>query len=530
MPNNLGPEDTSVSIKFGAGIRSRAPADEINDRECSAGQNFDMDLQNTQLRPRLPFDLLGTVPNGEEIRGMASLLKSDNSTSMLVQAGDTVYEWDGSNFTSKGTVAATSKLRGHTWHNWQLEDKVLITDINLADVVMEWDGSTLSDVSFTDEDSNPYTPFKAKYCLIQDERAFFGNVVDSGSVALPHMIVGSKVSDYTNITVANKPSSALGEDDPFYLLTPDLRYINGLLYAFDIVVVSTMEGQIFKGIGASAKDFAFKPLYPRSGASGDESMKFVGDDVYYGRQGRIESLVSNDKFGNVETDDLSVDITDLIEDYTDWTLAYNERTQRVYCYPYNKGEIWTIYKPLVKSDVSPWTKYKTTHSSNFNPTTIMNCYDPIDRLEYVFWGDASGNLYKMEGTQGKGDAGVNMVKTDRLSKMVLLPEDTEAFNIFGWVRYRRINPITITLRIEFQGDQTYTEVIPIELEGATATSFYNGGSYYAGGSYYGSNFNKFAREKVGIPGKSTEFQVRTTIESKDPFAVAEIGLRLQVTS
>ena len=99
----------------------------------------------------------------------------------------------------------------------------------------------------------------------------------------PHMMVGSKVSDYTNITVANKPSSALGEDDPFYLLTPDLRYINSLLYAFDIIIASTMQGQIYRAVGASAKDFAFKNLYPRSGVAGDESMKYVGNDVYYRR-------------------------------------------------------------------------------------------------------------------------------------------------------------------------------------------------------------------------------------------------------
>ena len=112
MPEIKGTEDQTVVLKFGGGIRSRAPADEINDRECSAGQNFDQDLQNTQYRPRRPFDLLARAPNQAEIRGMASLLKPDGTASMLVQAGDTVYEWDGTSITSKGTVAATARLRG----------------------------------------------------------------------------------------------------------------------------------------------------------------------------------------------------------------------------------------------------------------------------------------------------------------------------------------------------------------------------------------------------------------------------------
>ena len=61
---------------------------------------------------------------------------------------------------------------------------------------MQWDGTTLSDVDFTDEDDVSYSPFKAKYCIIQNERAIFANVVDKVATDLPHMMVGSKVSDY----------------------------------------------------------------------------------------------------------------------------------------------------------------------------------------------------------------------------------------------------------------------------------------------------------------------------------------------
>jgi hypothetical protein len=55
-------------------------------------------------------------------------------------------------------------------------------------------------------------------------------------------------------------------------------------------------------------------------------------------------------------------------------------------------------------------------------------------------------------------------------------------------------------------------------------------SYYGGGSYYGWNIKKFAREKFGVPGKSTEFQVRATVESTDDFAIAEIGFRFEFTT
>ncbi len=525
MPKQAEEKNITVVIKFSGGLHTRAPADEVGDTEATEGQNFELDLLNTQYRPRRPFELLGTVPNASEIRGFASLLKTDGSVSFLVQAAETVYKWDGTAFTSVGTVDPTARLRGHIWHNWQLDNKVLITDINLADVVMEWDGTTLSDVAFTDEVGSPFGEFRAKYCIVQNERVIFANVVDSAPLAIPHMIVGTKVSDFTQITVNNLPSSALGEDDPYYLLVPDLRYINGLLYAFEIIVTSTKEGQVFKLTGGSAQDYQFNSLYPRSGASGDESMRYVGNDIYYGRQGRIESLASSDKFGNVETDDLSVQITDQIESYQDWTLTYNERTQRVFCHAKGTNEMFAFYKPLAKSGRSPWQRYVTENAMAFNPTTEMNAYDPIDGLEYIFMGDTLGNLYKMEGPRGTGDAQIDVVTTSRLSKMILIPSNAEMFSIFGWVRYRKIADITLRLDFEFQGDEVFTESIDLILTGSGTESYYGGGFYYGASDYYGSDTKKFQREKFGIPGKSTEVQVRASVQSISDFAISEIGLK-----
>ena len=328
MAKDITPQDNQVILKFGGGIHSRPSEEDIDPRECAAGENFELDLQNFHYRRRKPFELVGRVPNNGEIRGFVSLKKSsDNSVSMLVQSDGIVYEWTGTVFTQVQTVEATAKLRGRISHNWWLDDEVIVTDLNLADVVMEWDGSTLDDVTFTDEDSNPIGSFKAKYCVIQGERALFGNVV-SGS-ATPHMIVGSKVSDYTNVTVSNKPPSALGEDDPFYLLTPDLRDINGMVSAFNVfVAMSSKEGQFYKLVGASAKDMSVVPFYPDSFASGDESVAFVGNDIFYGRPGRIESIISTDKFSDVENDDLTVGISDLVDGYEDWQIEYNQRSQK----------------------------------------------------------------------------------------------------------------------------------------------------------------------------------------------------------
>ena len=110
----IGPEDLNVVLKFGGGLHTRASPDQIDQKEAASGFNFLIDLQNQNLRPRAPFDLIGTVPNAAAIQGGGSLLKTDGTVTAIFQAGNTVYQWDGhTTFTSKGTVNSSAKLRGH---------------------------------------------------------------------------------------------------------------------------------------------------------------------------------------------------------------------------------------------------------------------------------------------------------------------------------------------------------------------------------------------------------------------------------
>lgn len=539
MPHKVGPKEDALTLRFGGGLHTRATEADIDARECSDGENFDLDLQNDSFRPRRPFDLVGTVPNAGEIRGFITLRESDGSTSLLVQAEDKVYELtypsNTPTFTEKATVAATAQLRGTLQSQWQLDDEVLITDLNLADVVMVWDGTTLSDVVFTDEDGGAFGTFKARYCLVRDERAIFANTED-GVSATPHLIVGTKRSDYTNITVTNRPSSAIAEDDPFFLIQPDLRYINGLQPAFDVIATSSRDGALFYLAGDSAQDFSFKPLYPFSGVTGNEAIMNIGNDVIYGRQGIIESLVSTDKFGDTETDDLSADIKDQIDGYDDWTIAYNSRTQRVYCYSDGSHEIWVFYKPLAgaiagedQRALSPWIRYTTKHDMNMDPTCMMQVYDPLDGLEYIFFGDDSGNVYRMEGSTGDGDGGTEQVKANRLSKLFILPLDLEAYEFDCWISYRRREPITVTIKFYYQGYQIYREQVEIGLENVDA-AYYGGAYYYGGPVYYSIPRFQYKREKFAVPGKSGTFQIEVETEDTADFEIQEIGIRFEATS
>jgi hypothetical protein len=525
-----GPVDADIQLKFGGGLFTRASEEELDEREAKDGQNFDLDLLNRQFRNRKPFDLIGQVPNGAEIRGGACLLKSDGTVSVLVQAGTNVYEWDGATtFTLRGTVSSSAKLRGRLEHNWQLTDKVLITDLNLQQPVMEWDGTTLQNVTFTDENAAGFGTFRAKYCLVSNERAIFANVYDNGTL-FPHLAVGSERSDYTVITTSNRPSSALSEADPFFLVQPDIRPINGLAEAFGVVAISSEKGSMFKLTGESAKDFAMAPLYPRSGASGDEAVAYVGNDIVFGREGRIETLFSTDRFGDVETDDLSVKISDQIADFNDWLVVYNQRLQRVYFHPVGESQIWVLHKPLVETQLSPWSKWVTAHSMSFNPTFMMNMLDPADGLEYVFMGDANGNFYRLEGTGTSGDGGQASITTTRLSKLFSAPLDAEVFNIQGYIKYRKNEAATVTIRFEFAGQSVFNEDVTITIP-ALSRKVYGGGYYYNASNYYGTAFaQRLTRQKFAIAGKASEFQVRVTVTGTADIELNEIGIKLEAAS
>lgn len=533
-------KDNAVVIRFGFGVNSRASEDEIDPRECASGQNFLLDLENREFRNRPPFDLVATAPNLQSIGGFAQLLKADGTTSTLVQAGTVVYEWDGgSGFTVKGTVTTGTKMRGPLSSNWTLSDKVLISDIAGVNPLSEWDGTTFQHVAH-----NLGGTFISKYCFVKDERAFYANVISNGTPT-PHLVAGSKVSDYTTIDITNKPSSALGVDDPFYLLTPDLKPINGIIPAFGQTAISSKRGRMFFLTGTDSTDYSIQELYPDSCASGDESFVFVGNDVMYGRQGRLESLIATATYGNVETDDLSRMIQGDVQDFDNWTAVANLRLQRVYFFAENQSVCWMLQKALRDQEVrystgrslqgketlSPWTKYVTSHSFAFQPTAVMNMYDQVDGLEYVFMGGSAGQIYRMEGT-GAGDGGTTAVDVSRTSMMFEIPLNAKAFNVSGWIKYRQSDAFTVTLTLMWAGENVWNEVITIDAAATTGRPVYSGGFYYSGtNSYYSAAFDgRFVRVPFDIPGQSNEFQLKAEVSGTVDFRIAEIGLRFETAA
>ena len=541
MSTRLPPKDFDVKIKFGGGLHTRAPEDEIAEREATDGYNFLLDAENSDLRPRPAYDLLDTAPNAGSINGGGSYRQANGTVVAWIQAGDTVYEYDSNGIVASptlDTVNSAAKLRG-PWrnHTWDLDDKMLISDLALLEPVKEWDGTTWGDVSFRSNPSTAFgSSFYAKYITISDERVFYSNVKD-GASALPQMIVGSERSDYEEISVDNRPSSSLGEADPFFLLTPDLRAINGFVEAFGTRVISTEKGRIFELAGDSAKDFSMREFFPGSAAAGNESLAYIGTDIMYGRQGRIESLRDTDTFGDTASDDISRDIKDQIENYTNWTTVYNSRLNRVYLFPDGGSEVW-VYDTALRGTteaeggrpISPWMKWTTTHALAFQPTWVGSMLDPADGLEYVFMGDSSGNLYRLEGTAGQGDANTVTNQTVFLSKLFSLPLDMKAHNVDGYIKYRTSgSAYEVAIRMEYSGEQIADEPIVVSIPATTAWAYYGGGEYYGNSAYYGTAYiGRLTRQKIELPGgDSNEFQVRVTVTSNVNFDINEIGLKFR---
>ena len=532
MVQKIGPEEESVVLKFGGGLHTRASPDEIDSRESAGGFNFLIDIQNRNLRNRPPFDLVGQVPNGQSIRGGACLLKTDGTVTVLFQAGSTVYQWDGhSTFTSVGSCSANCQLRGK-WqsHVWNLTDVVLITDLNLIDTVYQWDGTTFKSATFTDQASNPFGTFYAKYCSVLAERAIFSNVRD-GSGPLPQLIIGSKQSDYTVITVVNEPSSAIGTGDPFFLISPDLKPINGALYTFGGQMISTERGMIFALTGSSAQDFAFAPFYENSAATGAESISSIGNDFIYGRQGRIESVRDTNSYGNSQSADLTAVVADQIESFNGWTVVFNSRIRKAYCFPTGVSQCWVLDAAIRDGQqISPWMRWETSHSMAFLPTFAMSMLSPADGLEYVFMGDNSGNIYVMEGTGANGDGGTNAIDLQFLSKLMPSRLDAKGYDYEGYIKYQQNLPATVTLTLQFQGENIFNNTITVPLSTASTGKYYSGGAHYNDGSVYNSFTGKLTRNKFSVPGHANEFQLLVECTGNNAVSINEIGIRLRAAS
>jgi hypothetical protein len=153
--------------------------------------------------------------------------------------------------------------------------------------------------------------------------------------------------------------------------------------------------------------------------------------------------------------------------------------------------------------------------------------DPVDKLEYVFFGDASGNFYRMEGTGGNGDGGSAAIKSERLSGLIDIPNTLMGFELDGWVSYKANDALTLTLTFEWAGFSADNYTLTVNLPSVSNRKVYSGGYYYSSNEGYGSFTNRIKRQLFAAGGESNALQVRATVESTKDFIIQEIGLKIQ---
>lgn len=524
-----------LRMPFGSGLNTATSEFSIDVSECVDGENFELALDNIGFKPRKPLEVLGTATNGLEIRGFAELIKSDGNVSTLVQAGGVIYKYDGeSTFTQVGTCNDASRLRGTRYSTSQTDDKVIITDLAKLTAVHTWDGTTFERLSH-----NVASEVYAAYCVFDKERALFGNVRTTTDT--PHLLVGSERDDITKLTVTNRPSSALSEADPFFIPMPDLRRINGLVGAFGNVLISTSgdaAGSFHVLAGSSAKDFNIDTAFQGSGAAGDEPVVSLGNDVLWGRTGKIESLIGVESFGDLNSDDASRWIANQLTDVNKWNAVYNSRTRRVYFWADNGNEVWVLntsrYNPkrLVRAAAlaeeitqpSPWSKWTTAFgNADFRTTAQMLVRNPGTKLDEVWIGNNDGKIIRLEGV-GIQDGGTTDVTATRTSGIINLPTGN-AYNISGRIFYRKHFAATVTLDFLSGGVAIADEQMTISIPALTGAEVYNSGAYYNGSDVYGVKFaGRLNSQEFNTALQRGFFQVKATIVGAESFDIHSIEI------
>ena len=393
----MAEDNKPVVLTFGGGINARQRPADINIEECTEGENFNLDFQSSVLAPRRGLALRATAPNGEPIRGIAQLVKQDGTLSTIIQAGGTVYSWDGTatGFTEVGTVSPDARLRGPIDSNFTLDNFIIITDLSKIENVKKWTGEV-----FTDLEHNLGVDFKAKYVTVQTERAIFANV-KTGTADTPHVILASKQGDSEVLTSTTRPAAAASAEDEWFLPTPDLRPINGIVFFAKTLLLSTERGRLYaiEGLIAGADNdglpfTSIEDFHAGSAVSGEEAMVNIGNDVALGLPGRVETLRGIIEFGDVETNDASWWISPLIDGtfgntVSTWKLVYDQAGQRVFCFPNNEDTAWVLHKSLlfgpnratfgkIGKNISPWSKWTTSAVDGFRVTAVGVIFDPTD--------------------------------------------------------------------------------------------------------------------------------------------------------
>lgn len=517
---------TTLRISFEGGLNERGDQG-IDPREAASGENFELGLNINYFRPRDAFDHYATAPiTTSPIAGFAQLIKRDDTETTLVVNGVNVYQVSGSPpvFSSVGTVTSGSKLRDVYW---ALGDYLILTDITKTTVVKKWDGTTFSSLT-----TGLGTALYAKYGVVHKGRVWLFNVKTSTDT--PHLMVASAFENPESYdTSARAPfvtSTATG-NEAFYMLTPDLRPINGVTVFYNELIISTQRGKLYKLAGSDANDFQWVPFYQGSAAIGNETMVNIGNDVAFMKEGgAIDLLSATQQFGDVRADDVSRWIQTSVQGLTDGIAVYDQFRQKVYWFVQEGtvGKVLTLFKDRMVGDLSPWSVYTTGHASDFVTSAARYMRKPGTVDYYTFFGDSTGKIFFMPGT-GEGDGDTNTpIRTTRRTR--LLEADGVNNIALGVIQYRRLAEVEMTLNMQW-GEDYGESVALVTLKGPSGVggAFFGGSTYFGGDAFFNEGFrfeDKPSKRSFSHVGVGDSFTLELSADTVKTFQVdfVELGL------
>lgn len=510
-----------AEITFEGGLNEQ-DSTVVSPSECVEGYNFEIQNSNTHLQPRPPFEKQGTAPTvsgSNDVNGFVQLVTASGVKHTIIQVGQRVYDWNGiTTWTLKDTLVSDGRIRGV---NWTLGNYSVVVDLLKNNVVKKWDGTSVTTLT-----TGLVNPLKAKYAIVHLGRVWLFNV-ESG-VDTPHLILASAFENpesYDTSARAVTGTFATGLE-AFYITVPNLKPINGVALFFGTIVISTVDGVLYKLTGSDADTFQILPYYSGSSAIGTETFANIGNDVVYMRQGVIESLRVTDTSGDVATNDLSKWVRQSILGLTDAITIYDRDRQKVYFFAGN-NKVLVLFKNKIESGLSPWSCYKTNHSSSFQTNAAIYMKNPALGLDdnYVYFGDDEGNIYHFDGDVNgdNGDTDIQVFRRSRYFESDQIEQD----GISGRVYYKRVADTDMTMQFEFGDDySTTTSLIPLEGPPTTDNASYWGGDSYWGGEFYwnsGFEFSSIMTTKGYSPvGKGTGIHMLLTLNTRQTFDVVKI--------
>lgn len=467
-----------------------------------------------------------------------------------------ISKWDGTTYSRLGTniptgsptaitgqitrsaSVATVTQSGHGYSN---EDLIIVAGADQTEYNGEFEISAVTTDSFQyTVTGTPATPatgsitfdlgqsVKAKYAVVHLGRVWLFNV-DIEGTAFPHVVLVSKFEDPTDYDSGTRNlAGGLTASDPFFMHSPDLKPINGVAKFFDRIVISTENGRLFRLTGADSTDFDWKEFYPGSSALPGESLVNIGNDVAYIRQGgNIDLLGATEQFGDVSADDISRFIPTQASGITSAISVYDQQNQRVLFFTGDQILVFDKDAFLRNGGLSPWSVWKTLLTGGYTSSAARYLQSPGASTFSVYWGDASGNVYDLNGTGTTGDGGSTNINTFRKTKLITeLPSIDK--RLIGRVFYKRRTALTLDMEFDWAEEYNkFTCEVPLKATFDSTESFEFWGGFYWGGGHWGGEFQTTKQiSTVGFSaiGRGPGFFLKLATTTTGDFLVSQIEI------